>query len=151
MSVTKERGKYQEIMRNLKRLDGSSVDVGFFPESVYEGEGITVAGVAAVQEFGSIRKNIPERPFFRRTLQKNKVTYKLEIKELALDVLIGRYSATQAWSRFGAMVEGDLKKEITTLRQPPNAPATIRAKGSSNPLIDSGHMRRNVKHKARSG
>jgi hypothetical protein len=49
------------------------------------------------------------------------------------------------------MAVGDIQHEITVLRHPPNAPATIRAKGSSKPLIDTGEMRQSVTYQIRGG
>jgi hypothetical protein len=50
-------------------------------------------------------------------------------------------------SKLGIMAQGDIQGEITSLSTPPNAPSTIRRKGSSNPLIDSGEMRGAVTYK----
>jgi hypothetical protein len=50
----------------------------------------------------------------------------------------------QTLNKLGILAQGDIQQEITDLRDPPNAPATIKAKGSSNPLIDTGEMRSKV-------
>ena len=42
-----------------------------------------------------------------------------------------------------------IAREITNLKEPPNAESTILKKGSSNPLIDTGDMRKSVKWKLR--
>lgn len=47
----------------------------------------------------------------------------------------------------GAVAAGEVKKYMTDLKSPPNARSTIRQKGSSNPLIDSGAMRAAVTYK----
>lgn len=41
--------------------------------------------------------------------------------------------------------EAIVRLEIDAIKEPPNAPATIKAKKSSKPLIDSGDMRKYVK------
>ncbi|WP_368648977.1 hypothetical protein ABRY95_13820 [Castellaniella ginsengisoli] len=47
-------------------------------------------------------------------------------------------------ARVGLEAEGAIKDYITNLDTPPNAASTIRKKGSSNPLIDTGNMRDSV-------
>lgn len=46
----------------------------------------------------------------------------------------------------GLTAVGAVKKYMTDLKTPPNAPSTIRKKKSSNPLIDTGAMRASVTH-----
>ena len=55
----------------------------------------------------------------------------------------GRWE-NQGLERIGAVVAGAIQQSIRDLRDPPNAPATIERKGSSNPLIDTGFMRLSV-------
>lgn len=50
-------------------------------------------------------------------------------------------------ARVGVAAEGAIKQYITDLDSPPNKPSTIRRKGSSNPLIDTGNMRASVTSK----
>ena len=42
--------------------------------------------------------------------------------------------------KLGIKAKGDIQAEIVALQTPPNAPSTIRQKGSSNPLIDQGEL-----------
>ena len=57
----------------------------------------------------------------------------------------------QVNERVGVVAAGEVKKYMTELSSPPNAASTIRKKGSSNPLIDSGQMRSSVNYKVDSG
>lgn len=52
--------------------------------------------------------------------------------------------AKRIMENVGNEAVGAIKKYILDLKTPPNAPSTIRQKGSSNPLNDSGHMRNSV-------
>lgn len=51
----------------------------------------------------------------------------------------------------GVVAAGAVRVYMTELKTPPNAPSTIRKKGSANPLIDSGAMRQSVTHKVQGG
>ena len=44
----------------------------------------------------------------------------------------------------GAYAADVIQQRIVDLKDPPNSPITILLKGSSNPLIDQGHMRQSV-------
>lgn len=135
--------KARSFLRRAQRASTPpTVDVGFFSHSKYE-DGTPVAAVAAWNEFGTQR--IPERPFFRRAIEAEKgpnsqlrqiVKQRVDPQTLAITNSIA--------GLLGAAMQGTIQKEITTLRQPPNAALTIRLKGSSNPLIDTEHMRNSV-------
>jgi len=54
-------------------------------------------------------------------------------------------------AKVGVKAEDAVKLFMTNLSSPPNAPSTIAAKGSDNPLIDSGAMRASVTSVVQSG
>lgn len=51
----------------------------------------------------------------------------------------------------GVVAAGAVRVYMTELKTPPNAPSTIRKKGSANPLIDTGAMRQSVTHQVQGG
>ena len=57
---------------------------------------------------------------------------------------MGRTTSKQVLTELGIIIQGDIKKTITELKTPENAESTKAAKKSSNPLIDSGTMRRAI-------
>lgn len=89
---------------------------------------------------------IPERSFVRSTFDEKAD----EIEEKAKDVIVAAVNRTdvnKALNLVGQYIEGEIKKKIGNGPFVPNAPATIRKKKSSNPLIDTGHMRQSVRYK----
>ncbi|MEF2551313.1 hypothetical protein VQ042_08035 [Aurantimonas sp. A2-1-M11] len=68
---------------------------------------------------------------------------KAELRGIVKAIAGGRPAASREaiLSRLGILAQGHVQQEITALRSPPNAPSTIRQKGSSNPLIHTGAMR----------
>lgn len=84
---------------------------------------------------------IPERPFLANAMRNNRAKYSDGMATAARAILRGDYDMPIALSRLGAMAQGDIQSEITSLSSPPNSPLTIAIKGSSNPLIDNGEMR----------
>lgn len=129
----------------LKRLGGpATVNVGFpaTGEQHRESEGMSVAEVAAVHEFGSL--NMPERSFLRAGIRKNLKAYHQLNKKTLRQVLLGRMTLVHALGLLGEQAKSDVQTEITDGDFAPLSEATIKRKGSSKPLIDSGQMRQSV-------
>ncbi|MEM7696738.1 MAG: hypothetical protein AAF318_20020 [Pseudomonadota bacterium] len=95
---------------------------------------------AIINEFGSARGHVPERPFMRFTMRENRGLYRRRMRKAAEKILKGELTIDMALERLGREVEDDIKDMIRALATPPNSPATVDTKGSSNPLIDDGTM-----------
>ena len=102
----------------------------------------SVIDIAIWNEFGTRR--IPERPFMRNTVRNHRTRYLTILRSSASRIVMGLTTLPVVLNKLGIQVQGDIQDEITTFRDPPNAPSTIKAKGSSNPLIDIGTMRQSV-------
>ncbi|EHT2883436.1 hypothetical protein KXJ91_001428 [Campylobacter coli] len=133
----------KEIDKKLNNLISSSnkrLEVGFFETAKYE-NGEHVANVAKIQEYGTLK--IPARPFFRTAVSKNQGKW--------LGILKNQFLANQDFNlslnQVGEVARGDIVVSIMKTNTPPNAEATIKAKGSSKPLIDTGFMRNSVTFK----
>ena len=142
MARVKGGQKAKQFILQAKRAQRGAVDelqVGFFSTSKYP-NGQAVTNVAVWNEFGT--GSIPERPFFRQAIAGAKrsigpmIRASLDGRKMAMD--------RQAAGRIGEFMKDRIQTSITTLRSPGNAPATIAAKGSSNPLIDEGFLRNSV-------
>ena len=104
-------------------------------------EAIPVATVAARNEYGVPEKNVPPRPFMRRTAErrfrkwhnfvKDRAPITLDMKKIALDL--------------GDVVSNDIRQSIIDFDYPPNRPSTVKKKGFNDPLIDSGQMAESVR------
>ena len=125
------------------RLQFGTVDVGFFKGTHTYPNGKDVTTVARDNDKGT--KRIPERPFMIPA--GNKAANKTV--NITVNSIAGGMDEQQALSKAGELFVGFIQKEITNLKEPPNSPYTIEKKGSSNPLIDSGNMRKSVKWKLR--
>jgi hypothetical protein len=95
---------------------------------------------AVWNNFGTSR-GIPERPFMQNSVRANQGKYRQALKTSAAKILRGESSLQIVMQKLGVVGQGDIQAEITALMTPPNAPSTIRQKGSSKPLIDTGEMR----------
>jgi len=128
---------------NLKAIEGkikgpSRVKVGL-PAGKADSDNIMKA---IWNNFGT--QNIPERPFMQNAMRANRSSYRAAMISSASKILRGETSLRSVLSKLGTKAQGDIQAEITALSSPPNAPSTIRQKGSSNPLVDTGEMRSSI-------
>lgn len=105
------------------------------------GVGFKVLGVTEAHKI-----IIPARSYIRSTVDERETQYKNLTKQLLGRVIDGNLEKHGALELLGMRVEADIKRKLTTLRTPPNAPSTIRRKGSDNPLIDKGHLRNSIRY-----
>lgn len=92
---------------------------------------------------------IPERPFLRNAIKNNEHSYKIAIGKGAAAILRGETSTEAVLDKLGQKAMQDVRKEISSLKDPPNSPVTIARKGSSKPLIDTGEMRNAVSYEVK--
>lgn len=84
---------------------------------------------------------IPPRPFFRPMLDAKSSAW----GEQSGKALKGAdYDTQVALGRMGELIKGQLQGSIRGLTSPADAPSTVRRKGFSKPLIDSGTMLNSV-------
>jgi len=114
------------------------------PKGKAEEDGTSIAMIAVVHEFGSPERGIPERSFLRAGILgalPNLVRLnEANIKKIAN----GGFTALTALNQLGVMAAGAVQRQIVEGDYAPNAPATIKAKGSSKPLLDSGQLRQSI-------
>lgn len=133
----------EKLEAAIKELDSKQVKVGYFPTSRYP-DGKPVAGVAVVQEFGSVSRRIPPRPFFRPAVDGSRQMQRDAIAAAVRRAVSGRQTVEQGMEQLGAAVVGEIQKAISELDSPPLADSTIRRKGNSKPLVDTGMMLQSV-------
>jgi len=137
--TVRDRG-YDRMRRSMLDLGNEEVQVGIFPES-----GEHVLNKAIWNEFGTV--NAPARPFATTAFVVHKdelIDFTQRQVGLALD---GKKSVNDALNAIGIKGQAIMRKRIVEIDTPPNAPSTIAKKGSSNPLIDSDEMLREVNYK----
>lgn len=137
---------WKRIRREIHAAGKAGVKIGLLAGDAERegGEPYDNVDVAIANEFGT--DTIPERSFLRSTAdaQREQIA---AFKAREWDrILRGQSTVREALGRLGAWHRGEVQRTITRLREPPNAPSTIRAKGSDNPLIDTGQMRQAVNY-----
>jgi len=137
----KKLGSATKKIAQIKSALGSgrTLKVGLLGGHYPDGTSIPLVGFR--NEFGTAK--IPERSFIRATLFKHR-NYKDTLEKMAKGIIANKYNREKAFEMLGQKVKQDIQKTIVELKHPKNAKSTIRMKGSSNPLIDTGLMRNSV-------
>lgn len=103
---------------------------------------LTIGEVAAFHEFGT--RTIPARSFIRgwydAMIDQNRAT----LKKLQVRVAEGKLDQRRVFDQLGALFVGQIQKRISDGIPPPLAASTVRQKGSSTPLVDTGQLRSSI-------
>jgi len=142
---TRDNG-YRRLFENIADAKGKTlIRAGVFEgpprraEHAEEGEPLTNAEVAAVQEFG-LGTN-PERSFIRSTVDEKQDEINDKLRAVGSGVFKGRDEVRHEAGLFGEWFVGEMKHRIISNEiQPPDSPETIARKGSSTTLVDSSQL-----------
>ena len=142
-------------------VEGGDLHAGgsFAADGALEGGGaLTVADVARFQEFGvspfqlksgAVHPGIPQRSFIRAWFDESQDFIRETLRSQMTQVVAGKLTAEKAGARIALAFEGSVKQRIARGIPPPNAPSTIRAKGSSKPLINRGQLRNAIRSRSK--
>jgi hypothetical protein len=131
------------FQRMLKEIADKEVRIGFQHGKATEEDGTDVCDVAAWNELGTV--NMPSRPFLRKSVDENEGKINSFLQSKMKDLVRG-VSAEQVLKEIGIFQKDLIQEKITEGSFAPNAESTVRQKGSSKPLIDSGRMRQSVNY-----
>lgn len=144
---------FKEFMKKTQELKKKPyVKIGILESAgKHKDSDFTVAEVGMVHEFGG--KDIPQRSFIRSTHDEIKDMVFEKMKHVKIDVLLRRTTVFKALSLVGLMVQRAIQKKITDgdSTWEPLKPETIKKKGSSKPLIDTGQLRASIRYEVKEG
>jgi hypothetical protein len=133
---------WRALRARMLGLDRARVKVGIIGGAASEEhDGATNAEIGFAHEFGNA--HVPERSWLRQTFRDPKKREQLRALQVRLfrDLINGRITVAQAMGLLGAWGMGAIKATITRDGVfVPLKPATIKRKGSSKPLIDTGQF-----------
>lgn len=128
---------FDNIIRQALKLDGKGVKVGI-RRGKGSHDGTDMLDIAVYNHFGTA--TIPARPFVSDCAEKNAGQIQEVQKRLVYRVYQGGLSADGALAELGAWYVNVQKGHILHGGWTPNAPATIKRKGSNKPLVDTGQL-----------
>lgn len=142
LSISDATPEGRRFLAELQKLADLEVQVGFQSDQTYE-DGTSLPEIAAYNEFGS--SDTPARPFMRQSFEKHEKELQAACDRVN-QVLAQGGTAESALNELGVFLKGLVQEEIVEGGFEPNAPSTIRKKGSEQPLIDTSYMRQSVNY-----
>jgi hypothetical protein len=120
--------------------------------AVKSGKAVLLAVIGFIHEYGAPEKGIPARPWLRPGIRSGKPDYvKLNRRNL-IRILQGTMTKEAALRQLGVMAVGKVQQYLRHSENfKPLKAATIRAKGSDKPLIDTGQMMQSVTYELKKG
>lgn len=162
IKTIEETNRVDEVLHALDKLERGYINVGILGEEKSE-----IIMIATIQEFGldikvtdkmrgylhsqglHLKKDtkkisIPERSYIRASFDENKKKVIEVVNDLIIGVMELTITPDDFFKAVGNYCVGLIQAYMTTLQKPANHPLTVQKKGSSNPLIDSGRLRKAV-------
>lgn len=172
MKIIRDDNKIPDLIKQLEHLESKRIEVGVFAGKKHPDSDIDLAGLAKVHEYGvtievtpkmraylhsiglHLREDtthirIPERSFIRAGWDNNKDDVEKRIERFLPQMMELDINLDTFLEAVGKEVEGRLKEFMKNLHYPPNSSFTIRRKGSSNPLIDTGALLDSITYKVK--
>lgn len=133
----------QQFYRMLEELADKEVRIGFQHGEASEEDGTDICDIAAWNELGT--EHIPSRPFLRKSVDENEGKINQFLQAEVRSLANGK-TAEALLNEIGNFQKSLVQEKITEGTFAPNSERTIRKKGSSKPLIDTGRMRQSVNY-----
>lgn len=128
------RGHIAKIEKDVK--GPKAVKVGL-PAGKAPGD---LVDIAVWNHFGTSR-GIPPRPYLTLAMFKNRGEIRAAMRKIAENVVKAKASIISQLPKLGMLGQGFVQKQIASNTPPPNAASTVRKKGSSKTLINTGRLR----------
>lgn len=136
------------LQNYLDELNKSKVYVGVTKDKNQREKGeATNALIAYVHEFGI---GVPERSFMRSTIIENAQKYqKINRDNILPAIRSGTLTAEECYRRLGTIAQSDMQQKIVNGSFKPLKEETIKRKGSTKPLIDTGALRQSITYEVK--
>jgi hypothetical protein len=151
---------FRKLETRLKRLcDGPHVRVGVLAIAGGgddAGDGITVAEIARLMEYGEPSASLPERSFIRKTVAAQEPQIAAMSGQLSGLVVEGKLPANRALDLLGAYVAGEIKRFVASGSVTPetgkaaqvakNRRAGLPDNAKTATLVDTGQLLNSIAH-----
>ena len=136
MASFSETSELKKLHERIVRLGELKVEIGWFESAQHPvtGKGgavtgtIPTASIAAQNEFGNPKANIPPRPFMRPTLASNRGLWRDQIKQGSRAVILGTETENSMMEKIGLSVSGHIRAAIAQVQKPALEKETVQAR-----------------------
>lgn len=146
--IARQRVNIDQVFEGIQ---DQVVLVGFLGNTnARRGGEVNNASLAYIHEYGSPANNIPARPFLGPGVERSVDQIGAVLIRGAQQFLTGdRGAVHRSLNQAGVVAQGAVQQYMVSGTFAPLQPATIRRKGSSRPLIDTGQLRQAVTYQIR--
>lgn len=123
------------LVERTNALAGTGVRVGYQVDSGRV-DGVDILDIAIWNHFGT--EHTPPRPFMTDAAVKYSHDVGLAMAHAAKAVVNGRVTKLSALQQLGEFHQNQIRAHLRSGEFAPNAPSTIKKKGSAVPLVDQG-------------
>ena len=129
------------------------VTIGIQQDAHDYSDGTSVLMVAQIGEYGNAANNIPPRHFLSRSVEMDKSWYTSKIKKVLKAYDKKSKFITTAFNEMGRKGVARVQSYIeqNNIGMTSNKPSTIAAKGGNQPMVDTGHLVRQIDYKQEGG
>lgn len=148
VTTQKKPNAFKKLLDTVNGMTEKGVVAGFprgrlntphYQSSANSKPGASIIDVAIWNNYGM---GVPRRDFMTPASKKWMKFFKESLSKVQREMLADKIDPDQFLRAMGQKGSDIISQEIIALDTPPNAPATIKRKGSSNPLVDTGDMAR---------
>jgi hypothetical protein len=135
---TREWEKVKAVVKSVTSQQIPGIQVGVFQDAGMTADGrLHLAELAAIHEYGSA--NLPQRSFIRAALRGAQGELKKLMARITKAMLALKLSADTAWKQLGSWAVNVVQTYILSGSvRPALKPSTVKAKGNSTPLFETG-------------
>lgn len=138
---------FARFAKAIKSAKDTKLEVGLFRDTG-KNDGVYIADYAYANEFGT--EAIPSRPFLRTTFDENEENWSEFFNRKLEQVFNEKISLDDAISLLAEKAVDDVKNTISNRNFLPKLnEETIKKKGSSKTLVDTGTMRNSVSYRVK--
>ena len=150
MKYVKDDKHVQKRLEKLltKMAKGPHVAVGILQDEKVDNN-FSMVDLATVHEYGSKDGRIPQRSFIRSTCDAKRHEHAKLMMNLQQKYIDNKLTMAQALMTLGEVISKDMVQTINRGIEPKIKKATIKRKGSTKPLIDTGRLKGSITHEVR--
>lgn len=142
--LAEDAAKTHEAKESVDRI--KDVFAGFDSEGKGKAAALTIGQIAEIHEFGL--GSCPRRSFLAGWVDENGDKIRQVVKSGAAALVTGKLdSPLQFLNQVGAWSVGQIQQRMAANIPPPLSPQTIKRKGSSVALIDTGQLRSSISYR----
>lgn len=153
-NIIRQTAKLNAERLNVGIIDGSAEHMDRQKDGTYKGSGLTIAQVAAINEFGTDRhptggNRVPERSFIRASMKKHQGDYVKIFAKHVPPLFFKERSLNKVFTRVGEKAVLDMKHFIKDGKFVPLSPQQIKKKGHAAPLFHTFQMMDEIDYEVR--